>query len=331
MGAGTLRWQASAEGTTPAPSEATDPRIVVVPARFEGDVSEVARFRIEGALLDELRRRGLELVEPQDVMAAEPSADECGDDACLQKLVQRMHGTHALQLVVRAEGRDYAIRLTLVDASGREAELESECPICGFDEVGELVAEEAGKLERRIEAVEVPARLRVRSTPAGASVFVDDEVVGVTPLEISVVPGKHQVRLEYDGYFGQSRDLVSISGADESMEVTLQEMPTAGPGRLWIPGWTALGVGVAGVVTGAALLVVHHRPVPSRCGPESTDVNGVCRWRYDTVAGGATTMALGIGGVVAGAVLLILDKKARSGRRTQVYAAPGGVGLRHRF
>ena len=42
--------------------------------------------------------------------------------------------------------------------------------------------------------------LAVESRPAGARVFIDREVVGVTPLVLSVPPGTHRVRIERDGY-----------------------------------------------------------------------------------------------------------------------------------
>ena len=42
--------------------------------------------------------------------------------------------------------------------------------------------------------------LAVESRPAGARVFINREVVGVTPLVLSVPLGTHQVRIESDGY-----------------------------------------------------------------------------------------------------------------------------------
>jgi hypothetical protein len=41
----------------------------------------------------------------------------------------------------------------------------------------------------------------VESRPAGASVYLDGRLVGVTPLALPSVPaGEHNVRLQLDGY-----------------------------------------------------------------------------------------------------------------------------------
>ena len=55
------------------------------------------------------------------------------------------------------------------------------------------------------------ARLRVSSTPAGATVSIDGIHRGETPLEVSVLPGAHDVALTLDGY------------SDEASAVTLAE------------------------------------------------------------------------------------------------------------
>ena len=46
-----------------------------------------------------------------------------------------------------------------------------------------------------------PGPLRVESRPAGASVYLDGRLVGVTPLSLPAVPaGDHTIRLQLDGY-----------------------------------------------------------------------------------------------------------------------------------
>jgi hypothetical protein len=43
--------------------------------------------------------------------------------------------------------------------------------------------------------------LAVDSRPTGARVFLDDKVVGTTPMALpSVSVGSHRIRLEHDGY-----------------------------------------------------------------------------------------------------------------------------------
>ncbi len=54
----------------------------------------------------------------------------------------------------------------------------------------------------------LPSTLSLVSVPAGAKVFVDDQVRGVTPLSLeSIEPGTHTIRMELDGYEPQTRSL----------------------------------------------------------------------------------------------------------------------------
>ena len=50
--------------------------------------------------------------------------------------------------------------------------------------------------------------MKVRSTPAGATVLVDGETKGVTPLDLVLAPGKHVVHIQLDGF-------ASFEGEDE--------------------------------------------------------------------------------------------------------------------
>lgn len=57
------------------------------------------------------------------------------------------------------------------------------------------------------------ARLRVISFPSGAIVYLNGKVVGETPLEMDVRPGRHHVRLIHSGYeeWSQTLDLANKS------------------------------------------------------------------------------------------------------------------------
>ncbi len=44
------------------------------------------------------------------------------------------------------------------------------------------------------------AGITVSSTPSGATVYIDGNRVGETPLTLELDPGSHKIRLEYDGY-----------------------------------------------------------------------------------------------------------------------------------
>ena len=59
------------------------------------------------------------------------------------------------------------------------------------------------------------ARLRVTSTPAGASVSIDGILRGETPLEANVLPGAHNVAVTLDGYSDEA-GAVTLAGQGET-------------------------------------------------------------------------------------------------------------------
>lgn len=78
------------------------------------------------------------------------------------------------------------------------------------------------------------ATLDVKSTPSGATVFVDDQKMGVTPLSTQVLPGEHVVRLDLKLHQGVEESLfIPIRGAatlDKLLEkVTARVVVTASP------------------------------------------------------------------------------------------------------
>lgn len=72
----------------------------------------------------------------------------------------------------------------------------------GYERVERRVVVEAEKeAVLRIRLVRVMGAIEVDSVPQGAKVYVDDAYVGDTPLKpTEVVPGKHKIRLELEGY-----------------------------------------------------------------------------------------------------------------------------------
>lgn len=59
-------------------------------------------------------------------------------------------------------------------------------------------------------------RLRVLSSPGGAIVQVDGEVLGVTPLEAPIATGHHHVRLRRQGYASAEGDVEVGSAAQQT-------------------------------------------------------------------------------------------------------------------
>ena len=61
-----------------------------------------------------------------------------------------------------------------------------------------LPADEKAEAERLLDEIQHrPSSVTVATTPPGATVRIDDKLVGVSPLTTSLSPGKHELRLEH--------------------------------------------------------------------------------------------------------------------------------------
>lgn len=91
------------------------------------------------------------------------------------------------------------------------------------------------------------ARLEVSSTPAGALLTVDGRAHPTrTPTVVEVSPGRHTVTLRLGGFVDDERVLETPARATVALDVELDRVAdwrVAG-------GWTALGMGAAGLVVG---------------------------------------------------------------------------------
>lgn len=73
------------------------------------------------------------------------------------------------------------------------------------------------------------ASLRVASQPQGAQVFIGEDRLGVTPLELGVPPGGHDVRIELEGHDTHVEPVRVAAGGFASISVTLREVEAPEP------------------------------------------------------------------------------------------------------
>lgn len=69
-----------------------------------------------------------------------------------------------------------------------------------------------------------PAFLQVTVKPVGATVLVDAQPYGITPLNLSLAPGQHVVRVEKNGYQALEKTLVLLSGEQATVEGSLVDV-----------------------------------------------------------------------------------------------------------
>ncbi|HEY8770446.1 MAG TPA: PEGA domain-containing protein, partial [Thermoleophilaceae bacterium] len=207
-----------------------------------------------------------------------------------------------------------------------------------------LIATLAGSLKRRgIQQV------TVLTSPAGATVTMDDQPVGVTPWTGEISPGKHHLLLSGRGYADAERELVLV--ADEPLDVSVRLTPQsltgvpqvsppssapppspAGPppGRkLGVLPWVTLGAGAASL--GAALTFeLLRRNAESDAKQQLIQVRYQQRLETEQSRQTVARVFLGAGGALlaAGGLMLLFDKPAAArGASAELLCVPGLCGV----
>lgn len=327
------------------PDEPSSATVVVAPLQVEGTLSEQEIEKVQQELLAGLQRAGLSIVAPGEVDPGEAELP-CGESAeCIAELARANEATHVLQVQIVQSGRDYELQMLLSNGmdGATQAKSVQQCEICGLKELGELIGDQGASLQPKLEAV--PATLVVETNPPGAAVRVDGRLIGVTPIAEPIPEGEHTIVIAKPGYVERERTITAVSGGEETISLGLQKVPEPvvleeqPDGRgMRIAGWTALGVGLGLVGAGASMLALDERPVESRCSGQNIDINGLCRYRYNTLAGGAALFAAGGAALITAAVLVSVGykrKKKKGGgdesARVLPTVLPNGTGVLVRF
>lgn len=336
--------------TAPGESGAT---VAVLPLEVEGELSDADREALTKELVEGLERGDFGVVRPEAVVSASSKAEGCAKAKCLATVASDTNATHVLRARVVIVDRDYAVEVELyAGGSGQSlAKTDESCEICGINDAGNLMETAAATLRTKLDALaKGPSTLSITSQPEGAEVLLDGEIIGVTPLERPVVPGKAVVRVSKEGFIAIEREVELVEGVAESLSFELEKVPSRLPSRPW--GWVSLGTGIAALGAAAAFGYLGATEQPYKLGGDTQnncfrneDDQGNCKYVWNTewhalglgIAGGALT-TLGI------AILLNSRAKKKGGkgelegstakrrtRRPRVGVGFGSVTLQGRF
>lgn len=319
---------------TASPVHAGEP-VIVAPALTEGDLAKVVGVRLETRLREVVLKSDLEIVEVSAKVGRAAAA--CEVDSCRAELITASGAKFLLVPEITLDDKDYHLRLTLYAASGGQtARLEDTCSLCGLAEAADLMGDLGARLGRKVDVATRAAFVEIRTEPAGAKVFVADELVGTTPLEVPLDAGVHQLRIELDGYIGLQRSVDVVAGESAVLDLGLQPAPPKPPidrAKLFGGiGWAALAVGAGAVAGGATLMVLDERPITSDCSGANVDVDGKCRWRHATLEGGIGLFAGGAVLIGTGIALLVVARRSakspQSARAARLKPTLAGFALR---
>ncbi|HFE45047.1 MAG TPA: PEGA domain-containing protein [Nannocystis exedens] len=342
----------SADALSPAPSNDMSSRLAILPTAIDGMVDEGAAGRLHLNLRKGFSRGSFGLVDPGSLASI---ADANCDGTCMQALKSQEDADYAVKSRILVEDRDYIVELDLVATADNAvvASTRERCDLCGLAEVGQLLEAQAVVLGRKLEdLIKGPPVIVVDTVPSGALIFIDNQLVGTSPLERPMIEGEHIVRVMLDGYVPDEREVNLIAGVRETLELPLKRTPKTAKFRAF--GWASLSLGIPALAVGAALIYLENTL--------TGDCNGVdalyqkkpdgtydsipkfqnnrlimCPKVFRTKWGGAAAIAGGTALVTAGVILLLRTRnrsrsrkhRNRSRRRAQIL--PTGLGISGRF
>jgi hypothetical protein len=329
-----------------SPAEAADtPRVVLTPSDYAGDLDADVKQGFERRLLEGLGDEGIEIVSK---LGSKGKA--CEDAECFKAVASDEAAQYVVTMSVSARDRVYQVAIELADGSNgeritRQSDL---CDICSAEEVEARILAAASAVREILgSAMLGQPRLSVTSTPPGAQVFLDGEMIGTTPLDTTVEPGRHVVRIGGDGLVAQEREVLFVEGGREVYSAQLDEVgqfsgetekdDTHRYRPLVISGAVLLGVGLGAAGGGIPLILIDGKENKNRCTDADRDINGKCPWSYETFIPGIALSAGGGALAIAGAALLGVGLKRRKEAReraktqTSLQIGPTRLGVRVSF
>lgn len=229
--------------------------------RVVGDSSfrEVAEKRIAAWLA----AHGHEITERSVSDAGFSVLDECylqDEPACANKYFAE-NGKSDLFLyasfeVTGAGTRERSVRgtLWLLRKEGEAAVFDRQCNRCNDDAVSAMLdalTEQVGSFSSR------NGTLKLTSSPPGATVEIDGERVGETPLDHVLPPGKHEVTVSRAGFRVERRTVEIEAGQPSEQLVELAALSSGSSRTRRLAAYSAAGAAVILVATGVAALYLH--------------------------------------------------------------------------
>lgn len=340
----------------PRSSVAAPLRFAAIPIKVTESSVESQASRLRQALTVTLSKRGLQSNSTSEIDHLLVATDfSCIKPACLADT------SHVLKVDVliggeflRKNKQHGTLKLWLYHAQDKKLVRVEEkiCLRCTSTQLISEIRPLAGRLLSRVQGVDPPARLAIRSNPQGALARVDGTPVGVSDMVLTLVPGYHVVTLHRDGYELFIREVQVLSGKTVSIVAALTPAaPTAktsavvvetpvpskeglNTSRSMPPSrrkfapykWASLGVGVLGLATGIPLMVVDGQ---ATCDPKFP--YAVCPKVRDTFTPGALLTGLGAAAAIGAGILFYLDYTATTTAepiaRLAPFMSPTAMGL----
>ncbi len=307
-------------------------RLAIYRLEYSGQIAPPLREGLATRLREGLTTVGFEVLRPAGVSASAAARDSaCADPQCLRDIASRLGAHYLVGARVQENAKSFEIALELV--TGRTGVVvgtsRERCEICGAEEVGEKMSLAAAALRARLLVLATaPVRFVVRTRPHGATVKIDEKLVGLSPVDVSLAAGAHRMSIEHEGFTPLERSFTVVSGVEESLDLDLVRLPSPFPFRA--AGWTAMLAG--GLMAGGGVYLLRLDGSEVTCAIEVMDPAGHCPRVYRTNVLGATLLGLSAVSATLGGVWLFLAPPGSPAPPGDERAAAGlTLGARGRF
>ena len=310
--------------------------MVVIPRiRVGPNISEAIQTQFDQRLRDHVGTHATvadEATTQAALQTANIDAGKCVDAACARKLAAASGVRFVVTGHITNVDEIYTVTLAIYDAAFEKVTGTSSeaCELCAVEEVPGTLKDAVGNLAGAFAApppvaapvvVEAPkpppvsdrVPLRIQTDPPLAVVDVDGNVVGRTPLDVTVTPGKHTVTINKEGFEPEVREIMAgevplafranlsvVAEPDAAMTRASVELRRSASyaGVGWV--MTLVGAVLGGV---GAWFIVIDGDVTCDDGRGRHD----CPTVLDTKGGGLGLLAVGSAALGAGVALLIVD------------------------
>ncbi|MGC1943662.1 MAG: PEGA domain-containing protein, partial [Candidatus Acidiferrales bacterium] len=82
---------------------------------------------------------------------------------------------------------------------------------------------EGGKLKSIDQSAQPPAKVAVHSTPDGAEIYLDGQLIGSTPSTLELPAGNHELSVRLSGYQDWTRSMRVLSGSEINLDAKLEK------------------------------------------------------------------------------------------------------------
>lgn len=281
------------------------PHTGIGPVEYAGEFPSYFRSEIEQAVANALERAE---AAPIDL-----HANLCVQFECVRQAAKQADVNVIVISRLKKQNRDYHVEFVAhtVDDGQVVAQTTVDCSICGQQELLDAIPASLIELEAKVtQALAAratrtwPARIAVDGTPTGASLALDGNEIGSSPLTLELEAGEHQLEINALGYAVQVHRWTAVEGVEQRIEYELTPSGSAGHG-FQIGGWVALSLGVVATGAGIPLVVIDGRDHLPSCASDLLDPNGACPNMYATAETGYVTLAVGVAAIAAGVGLLL--------------------------